>query len=400
VKIRFYSYFYPPCIGGGEVILQHQAEELARRGHEVHVHTTPFTNLNLSEQVAAGDTVEGGVAVHRRRSFALPFHNPFEQDAVTPAFLRDVRSDADLLVCMGYPSLHLDLLTARARLTGTPLVVQNYVTAAFLGEILAGEGGRNKRVRAAYWKAWTRRALGRARMVIADSPAAGAALTEQLGLGNVRVHIGMAVDPAEFDAETPAARAAVRARLGLGADRNVLAPSRLSHQKGADLLVRAMAPLLTGAAGAGWRLVIPGAVNEPDFAAEVRALAAPLGDRVVFGPVARAELVALFREADVVCLPSRGETVGGVVFEGMYSGALAVVSDAVEAARDDYVCHERNGLLVPTEDVDALRAAVARGMTEDLERVRAAGRRMVEMRFTWTRSVDRLWALYEEALRA
>jgi glycosyltransferase involved in cell wall biosynthesis len=121
---------------------------------------------------------------------------------------------------------------------------------------------------------------------------------------------------------------------------------------------------------------------------------------VVFGPVSRAELVALFREADVVCLPSRGETVGGVVFEGMYSGALAVVSDAVEAARDDYVCHERNGLLVPTEDVDALRAAVARGMTEDLERVRAAGRRMVEMRFTWTRSVDRLWALYEEALRA
>jgi glycosyltransferase involved in cell wall biosynthesis len=161
-----------------------------------------------------------------------------------------------------------------------------------------------------------------------------------------------------------------------------------------------MAPLLTAPGGAGWRLVVPGAVNEPAFAAEVRALAAPLGDRVVFGPVSRAELVALFREADVVCLPSRGETVGGVVFEGMYSGALAVVSDAVEAARDDYVCHERNGLLVPTEDVDALRAAVARGMTEDLERVRAAGRRMVEMRFTWTRSVDRLWALYEEALRA
>ena len=44
MRIRFYAYFYPPCVGGGEVILQHQAEELVRRGHEVHVHVTPYTN--------------------------------------------------------------------------------------------------------------------------------------------------------------------------------------------------------------------------------------------------------------------------------------------------------------------------------------------------------------------
>ncbi len=394
MNIRFYSYFYPPCVGGGEVILQHQAEELARRGHAVHVHTTTYTNLNLRERTEAGTRVENGVTVHRRGSFALPFRNPLEQDAVTPAFARDALLPADLLVCMGYPSLHLDALAARARLTGTPLVVQNYVTADFLAEILAGEGGRNKKVRAAYWKAWTRRELAGARMVIADSPAAGAALEARLGLSNVRVHIGMAVDPAEFDVPD-AARRDVRARLGLGGDRLVLAPSRLSRQKGADLLVRAMAPLLAP----GWRLVIPGAVNEPAFADEVRALAAPLGDRVVFGPVSRPELCALFREASIVALPSRGETVGGVIFEGMWCGALAIVSDAVEAARDDYLCHERNGLLVPSEDVDALRAAVARGMREDLGPVRAAGHRMVETRFTWPRSVDRLWALYEEALR-
>lgn len=406
MKIRYYSYFYPPCVGGGEVILQHQAEELARRGHEVHVHTTTYTNLNLAERGEVGTHLERGVTVHRHSAFAIPFGNPFEADAVAPGLLLDValaghaEGDADLLICMGYPSLHLDALTARARLTGTPLVVQNYVTAAFLDEILAGVGGVNKRIRASYWRHWTRRALARASMVIADSPAACAALKDRLGLENVRVHIGMAVDPAEFDNVSAAARAAVRARLGLGADRLVLAPSRLSHQKGPDLLVRAMAPLLAGDRGEGWRLVIPGAVNEPAFAEEVRALAAPLGDRVVFGPVSRLELVALFREADIVCLPSRGETVGGVVFEGMYSGALAIVSDAVEAARDDYLCHERNGLLVPAGDIEALRAAVARGMTEDLSLVRAAGRRMVEMRFTWTKSVDRLWALYEEAHRA
>jgi glycosyltransferase involved in cell wall biosynthesis len=396
VRIRFFSYFYAPCVGGGEVILQHQAEELARRGHEVHVHTTPYANLNGRERVPAGSAIENGVHVHRRRSFLLPFRNPLEQDAVTPRFAMDALLPADLLVCVGYPSLHLDALLPRALATRTPLVVQNYVTAAFLDEILRGEGGANKRVRAAYWRHVTRRELAAASLVIADSPGATAALTERLGLANVRTHLGMAVDPAEFDGVTTADRTAVRARLGLGADRIVLAPSRVSPQKGADLLVRAAGPLL----GAGWRLVIPGAVNDEAFAAEVRALAAPYGDRVVFGPVSRAELVALFREAEVVCLPSRGETVGGVIFEGMYAGALAIVSDAVEAAREDYLRPGGNGLLVPSEDVDALRAALRRAMTEDLSPLRAAGRRMVEERFTWSASVDRLLALYAEAMRA
>lgn len=396
MRIRFFSYFYPPCIGGGEVILQHQAEELARRGHEVHVHTTPYANLNLGERVPVGSSVEGGVHVHRRPSLALPFRNPLEQDAVTPGFLTDALRGADLLVCVGYPSLHLDWLLPRALATRTPLVVQNYVTAEFLDEILRGEGGLNKRVRAAYWRQWTRRQLGLARLVIADSPGASRALEERLGLCNVRAHIGMAVDPAEFDAVTPEARRAVRARLGLGDARLLLAPSRLSAQKGADLMVRAAGPLLTE----GWKLVIPGAVNEPAFAEEVRGLAAPLGDRVVFGPVSRPELVALFREAEVVALPSRGETVGGVVFEGMYAGALAVVSDAVEAAREDYLRDGVNGLMFPSEDVDALRERLARAMREPMPQVREVGRRMVAERFTWPRSVDRLLALYEEAMRA
>ncbi|MFZ5480958.1 MAG: glycosyltransferase family 4 protein [Myxococcota bacterium] len=387
MRIRFYSYFYPPCVGGGEVILQHQAEELARRGHEVHVHTTTYANLNLRERVSAGSSVEGGVHVHRRASFRLPFRNPLEQDAVTPAFAADAFLPADLRVCVGYPSLHLDALT----LAPGPLVVQNYVTAEFLDEILRGEGGPNKKVRAAYWRRWTRRQLRAADLVIADSPGAGRALAERLGLANVRVHVGMAVDPDEFDRADPAA---ARARLGLGDARIVLAPSRLAPQKGADLLVRALA----GHLPAGWRLVIPGAVNDEAFAAEVRRLAE--GHDVVFGPVPRDVLCGLFRAADVVVLPSRGETVGGVIFEGMYCGALAVVSDAVEAAREDYLKDGENGLLVRSGDVGALRAAVLRGAGEDTTAMRAAGRRMVRERFTWARSVDRLVALYEEATRA
>jgi glycosyltransferase involved in cell wall biosynthesis len=402
VRVRFFSYFYPPCVGGGEVILQHQAEELARRGHEVHVHTTPFTNLNLATRIATGDTVENGVHVHRRESHVLPVRNPLEANALTPAFVTDAWRAADLLVCVGYPSAHLDALSARARATKTPLVVQNYVTAEFLREILSGEGGLHKRVRAAYWRGWVRKQLAGAALVLADSPGAARALRQELGLHNVRTHIGMAVDPAEFDAVTVEQRSSVRARLGLGEDRVILAPSRFSAQKGADLLVAAVKRALDIAPRAldGWRVVIPGAVNEPRFAAEVRAQGRTLGERVIFAPDAglpRDQLVALFCESDVVVLPSRGETVGGVVFEGMYAGALALVSDAVEAAREDYLIDGQNGLIFRANDVEALAEALLRSVTQDLSALRRAGRQMVASRFTWAASVDRLETLQREA---
>lgn len=393
MQIRYFSYFYPPCIGGGEVILQHQAEGLAGRGHDVHVHTTPFTNLNLAEQVRPGTQVERGVVVHRRRSVAIPFRTPMEKPVWTPAFSADVRLTADLRVAVGFPSLHLGPVLAAGRRTGTPVIAQNYLTAAFLDEILAGEGGPHKRLRAALWRGPVRRQLAACDLVIADSPLAGKALEERLGLDNVRVHIGMAVDPAELAAVGPAEGAAVRARLGLGADRVLLAPSRVSRQKGADLLLDAVGPVLP----AGWRVVIAGPVNEAEFVEEVDRRIASLGGRALRTLLPRAELVALMHEADVVCLPSRGETVGGVVFEGMYAGALVVVSDAVEAAALDYLRDGVNGLLFPAGDVGALRAALLRAMTTESSEMRRAGREMVEQRFVWSRSVDRLWGLYEEA---
>jgi glycosyltransferase involved in cell wall biosynthesis len=73
------------------------------------------------------------------------------------------------------------------------------------------------------------------------------------------------------------------------------------------------------------------------------------------------------------------------------------VSDAVEAARDDYLDHGRNGLLVPADDVEALADALLRAVTEDFALVRAAGRAMVAARFTWSASIDRLEALHREA---
>jgi glycosyltransferase involved in cell wall biosynthesis len=395
VLIRFYAYFYPPCIGGGEMILAQQARELARRGHEVHVHCSNFSNIALTETVECGDSTENGVNVHRRRAVKLPFSNPLEKDMILVKFFYEAFLPADLAVCVGYPSQHLDLLSLhKKRRPKVPLVVQNYVTAEFLTEILGGEGGINKKVRSAYWKTWMRRKLSAADLVLADSPGAAGALSSQLGLSNVVPHIGMAVDPEEFDAVTDRQRRAIRKELKLSDDRVILAPSRVSPQKGADLLVQAAGPLLKE----GWRLAIIGPVNDAAFYEKVRTLAVPYKDRVHFGQLARPKLLALMKESSIVALPSRGETVGGVVFEGMYAGAAVVVSDAVEAAREDYLQDGVNGLMVPAGDINALQAALKRLMRSKNKGLVAQGRKTVEERFVWSKSVDRLWTHYKKAL--
>ena len=114
-------------------------------------------------------------------------------------------------------------------------------------------------------------------------PGAAKALSEELGLENVACHIGMAVDPEEFAAVSPRTRKRVRKELGLGEDKFILAPSRMSPQKGADLLVQAAGPLLED----GWRLAIIGPVNDAPFYAQVRNLAEPFKKRIHLGQLAR-----------------------------------------------------------------------------------------------------------------
>ena len=145
-------------------------------------------------------------------------------------------------------------------------------------------------------------------------------------------------------------------------------------------------------------MAIIGPVNDAPFYAQVRNLAEPFKKRIHFGQLARDKFVALLQESDIVVLPSRGETVGGVVFEGMYAGSAVIVSDAVEAAREDYLIDGVNGLLVESENIEALQDALKRLMKGPNDEMIAQGRKTVEDRFVWTKSVDRLWTHYSRAM--
>jgi len=62
------SYYpWPPSVGGAETIVRNVSTELARRGHEVHVITTPFDVTTMKQVSDYGMEERNGVIMHKLR---------------------------------------------------------------------------------------------------------------------------------------------------------------------------------------------------------------------------------------------------------------------------------------------------------------------------------------------
>ncbi len=146
--------------------------------------------------------------------------------------------------------------------------------------------------------------------------------------------------------------------------RTVLGVGRLVRQKGFDLLVPAFAAATR--CDGGWELVIAGEGPEREALA---ALAASCGiaDRVrLIGR--QADIRRLYAQADVFALPSRWEGFPNALLEAMAAGLPVVAADCLTGPRE-IIRDEHDGLLVGSEDVDALTQALFRLISDtDLRR--------------------------------
>lgn len=135
---------------------------------------------------------------------------------------------------------------------------------------------------------------------------------------------------------------------------------RLVPEKGVDLLLRAAADL-----PGVWRLHIAG---DGPALAQLRRLANKLGiaDRVHFdGPIPSGSVPAYLRDLDVLVLTSRTmpnwkEQFGRVLVEAMASGVPVIGSRSGEIP---HVIGD-TGLIIPEEDIDALRSGLLQLMQD------------------------------------
>jgi len=164
-------------------------------------------------------------------------------------------------------------------------------------------------------------------------------------------HVGLVHTMADFEGAAPTDRAS----LDTPKDAPVaLALARLHWKKGLDTLLDATAQidgLYVWIAGDG--------PIEDELKAQCTALG--LDNRVRFLGW-RNDRGALLAACDVVAFPSRYDPFGTVTVDSWAAARPIVAADAVGPAA--YVKDGINGLLIPKDDVDALRNALTRVITE------------------------------------
>lgn len=160
----------------------------------------------------------------------------------------------------------------------------------------------------------------------------------------------------------------------------VSAPFEFIAQMGEPELAAALAPCYEG-----------------DYLADLRRRAALCGeDRVdLAGPAPHDELPALYAHADILVNPSLSEPFGMTVVEAMASGTPVVATRV--GGMKEILAEQEAGILVEPNDAAALADAITRLIEDpDLRRAMgAAGRRIVQDKYTWDHVADAFRQIYE-----
>lgn len=149
-------------------------------------------------------------------------------------------------------------------------------------------------------------------------------------------------------------RASLRANMKISQDETVFVfVGRLEPVKGLDLLIEAFGSITSAKTA---RLVIVGDGTMRNTVVD----AAARDTRIIYrGRLEGAALWAELAAADVLVVPSRSEPWGLVINEAMSAGLAVVLHDCCGCI-DDLVVDGETGIVVPTGDAAALRAALAR----------------------------------------
>lgn len=381
--------------GGVQDIVWLLCRGLAAKGHDVTLVTTARPD-GLSRESADGVAVEYVAGTPPMRPVGA-------WEGATAAIVKRLHATAPLqaIHSQSFCGLHLCRVLpgvgVTASLHGTHWD-ELRTRAGLVRESLPGQPAAAAKA-AALWTLMLGRyvregpRLKRAEAVIATSVEQRAVLLGRYALEEARVHdVWNGIDDAQFSPRPvdPARRAEA------GGAPVVLAVARLYQEKGLQHLLRAW-PLVR-AAHADARLVI---VGDGPYRVTLEAQSRALGiaESVRFtGSLPLSELPSWYASCDAFVNPTvRINGYDLTILQAMAHAKPVIVSNigSVPTA----VTHERDGLLAPPGDADALAAELGRVLADPAfgAELGAEARRTIEHRFSMEAMVDGTLAAYDAA---
>ncbi len=374
MKILIINSEYPPVGGGAGNASANIARLLVQRGSEVLVLTSQFGNLPRDE-VCDGVRIVRGPAFRQYadRSTAteqLIFILGASYRALS--LLRQFRPDATFAF-FGLPSGAVALLIKAV--SGVPYVI------SLRGGDVPGFRPYDFWLYHKIAVPWLRVIWHHASAVVANSNGLRDLARVFDSTTSISV-IPNGVDPEKFS----------RPQRAWDPPR-ILSVGRVVHQKGLDLAVRALA----GLKDIEWEWKIAG--DGPQLRTlQARIRENALQERVQFlGWQTADQLKKEYAEANLFLFPSRHEGMPNAVLEAMAS-ELPVIATRI-AGNEELVLEGDTGLLVPNEDVDALREALRSLLLHAniRQKMGRAARQRIERSFGWGRVAEQYQSILERA---
>lgn len=215
----------------------------------------------------------------------------------------------------------------------------------------------------------------------------------ELGITAPHFVLPNGVDPEEFD-NLPEPNS-YRSTLDRPASPLLTYMARIHHKKGADLLVPAFCRVAADFPDA--LMVIAG----PDYGLQEQLVSqareAGCEDRILFpGMVTGDERLALLRDTDIFCLPSRQEGHPMSIVEATYVGAACLATDPCNVPE----LKECDGALFVDLTVDSIADGLRTLIADEARRaeIAANGQRYARGHYTWPSIANQLAEHYERIL--
>lgn len=367
------SHYYPPHVGGIEVVTAEIARQLHARGHHVEVLTTAVG-------ARPGTDDETGVRVHRIRAA-----NPIERRLGVPFPLVAPTSMVRALRLVGRAEVvHIhDVLYMTSWLAAIACWLRRrpYVVTVHVG-VVDHDSRLVRLAQGLVLRTIGATILSRAARVLPILELQRAHV-QKIARASEPLVIPNGVDTTRYRPAKAGERAEIRRRFGLPTEeRLVLFVGRQVPKKGFEVVA--------AAGGADYRIVFAG-------------VEAPAGwprrgwERHIFlGPLSAEEVADLYRAVDLFVCASRGETPLAVL-EAMASGLPVLLNEdpgiraiGVKGPGARYVHMTASSLAAE------ISAMLRRS---DLDGLGSASRAEAESAHSWSAQVDRLQAVYAAVLR-